>query len=196
MRETAGIVDLTAFAYFDITGPSALAVVQKAALRQMDVAIGRVVYTPVLGPNGGFKSDLTIMRLDTDHFRVVTGGAHGMADKKWFADLLPADGSAKIKDITSDYTTLGVWGPNARAIVQAVTSEDMSHESFKFSSGITYFLRRRSGLGVLCTNGRWSSALGCVVGSWKEARFDCRRYWCVRNYWTIREVLSRVWTRA
>ena len=134
MRETAGIVDLTAFAYFDITGPSALAVVQKAALRQMDVAIGRVVYTPVLGPNGGFKSDLTIMRLDTDHFRVVTGGAHGMADKKWFADLLPADGSATIKDITSDYTTLGVWGPNARAIVQAVTSEDMSHEAFKFST--------------------------------------------------------------
>jgi glycine cleavage system aminomethyltransferase T len=134
MRETAGIVDLTAFAYFDITGPSALAVVQKAALRQMDVAIGRVVYTPVLGPNGGFKSDLTIMRLDTDHFRVVTGGAHGMADKKWFADLLPADGSAKINDITSDYTTLGVWGPNARKIVQEVTSEDMSHESFKFST--------------------------------------------------------------
>ena len=134
MRETAGIVDLTAFAYFDITGPSALAVVQKAALRQMDVAIGRVVYTPVLGPNGGFKSDLTIMRLDTDHFRVVTGGAHGMADKKWFADLLPADGSATIKDITSDYTTLGVWGPNARAIVQEVTSADMSHEAFKFST--------------------------------------------------------------
>jgi len=134
MRETAGIVDLTAFAYFDITGPSALAVVQKAALRQMDVAIGRVVYTPVLGPNGGFKSDLTIMRLGADHFRVVTGGAHGMADKKWFADLLPADGSAKIKDITSDYTTLGVWGPNARKIVQEVTSEDMSHESFKFST--------------------------------------------------------------
>ncbi len=134
MRETAGIVDLTAFAYFDITGPSALAVVQKAALRQMDVAIGRVVYTPVLGPNGGFKSDLTIMRLDTDHFRVVTGGAHGMADKKWFADLLPADGSATIKDLTSDYTTLGVWGPNARAIVQAVTTADMSHEAFKFST--------------------------------------------------------------
>jgi glycine cleavage system aminomethyltransferase T len=134
MRETAGIVDLTAFAYFDITGPSALAVVQKAALRQMDVAIGRVVYTPVLGPNGGFKSDLTIMRLGESHFRVVTGGAHGMADKKWFADLLPTDGSATIKDITSDYTTLGVWGPNARKIVQEVTSADMSNEAFKFST--------------------------------------------------------------
>jgi glycine cleavage system aminomethyltransferase T len=116
MRETAGIVDLSAFQIFDITGPSALAVVQKAALRQMDVAVGRVVYTPVLGPNGGFKSDLTIMRLGQNHFRVVTGGAHGPADRKWFADLLPEDGTASLTDLTSSYTTIGVWGPNARAI--------------------------------------------------------------------------------
>ena len=134
MRESAGIVDLSAFAIFDVKGPSALAVVQKAALRQMDVAIGRVVYTPVLGLNGGFKSDLTIMRLDTHHFRVVTGGAHGMADKKWFSDLLPADGSAQISDLTSSYTTIGIWGPKAREIIQAVTKNDMNHEAFKFST--------------------------------------------------------------
>jgi glycine cleavage system aminomethyltransferase T len=134
MRETAGMVDLSAFAIFDIIGPSALAVVQKAALRQMDVAIGRVVYTPILGPNGGFKSDLTIMRLGWNHFRVVTGGAHGMADKKWFADLLPEDGSAQITDLTSSYTTIGLWGPNARKILQAITKADVSNEKFKFGT--------------------------------------------------------------
>ena len=134
MRETAGIVDLSAFAIFDVTGPGALALVQKVALRQMDVAVGRVVYTPVLAQNGGFVSDLTIMRLGKNHFRVVTGGAHGMADKKWFSDQLPADGSAQIVDLTSAYTTVGVWGPNARKIVQACTTTDMSHEAFKFST--------------------------------------------------------------
>jgi glycine cleavage system aminomethyltransferase T len=157
----------------------------------MDVAIGRVVYTPVLGPNGGFKSDLTIMRLDTDHFRVVTGGAHGMADKKWFADLLPADGSAKIKDITSDYTTLGVWGPNARKIVQEVTSEDMSHESFKFST-----CREIDIKGVKVLASRISCSLGCALGSWKEPWINSSWNWCVWNYWSSREVLPRIWTRA
>ncbi len=63
--------------------------------------IGRVVYTPLLTPSGGFKSDLTIMRLGDEHFRVVTGGAHGMADLKWFADHLPADGTAQLTDLTS-----------------------------------------------------------------------------------------------
>ena len=123
MRETAGLVDLTAFAMFDIIGPSALDVVQRTAVRQMDVAVGKVVYTPVLSPSGGYKSDLTIMRLAHDHFRVVTGGAHGMADKKWFADQLPADGTAQIIDLTSAYTTLGLWGPKSREILGRILAD-------------------------------------------------------------------------
>lgn len=134
MRETAGVVDLSAFAIFDVTGPAALSVVQKVAVRQMDVAIGRVVYTPVLAANGGFKSDLTIMRLGMNHFRVVTGGAHGMADKKWFSDQLPSDGSAQIFDQTSAFTTIGVWGPNARNILSSITTDDLSNAGFKFST--------------------------------------------------------------
>ena len=93
MRERAGYTDLTAFAIFDVTGPGALEAVQRIAMRQMDVAVGRVVYTPVLTPSGGFKADLTIMRMADDVFRVVTGGAWGMSDLKWFKDHLPSDGS-------------------------------------------------------------------------------------------------------
>ena len=78
LRERAGYTDLTSFALFDVTGPGALEAVQRIAMRQMDVAVGRVVYTPVLTPSGGFKADLTIMRMDDDVFRVVTGGAWGM----------------------------------------------------------------------------------------------------------------------
>src|SRR5207245_6671381 len=125
MRDRAGMFDLTAFAIFDITGPGALAAVQGVALRQMDVAVGRVVYTPVLAPGGGFRSDLTIMRLGDEHFRVVTGGASGMADRKWFRDHLPADGSAQLADMTSALTTLGLWGPRAREVLAGVTSTDV-----------------------------------------------------------------------
>src|SRR5215467_11321709 len=62
MREAAGMVDLSAFAVFDIVGAGALESVQRVALAQMDVKLGRVVYTPVLDRNGGFRADLTIMR--------------------------------------------------------------------------------------------------------------------------------------
>jgi len=132
MRERAGIFDLSAFTIFDIAGPGALASVQRTALRQMDVPVGRVVYTPVLSPEGGFKSDLTIMRLGEEHFRVVTGGAGGMSDKKWFRDHL-VDG-AELADLTSSMTTIGLWGPLARDIVASATSDDVSNEGFKFGA--------------------------------------------------------------
>jgi glycine cleavage system aminomethyltransferase T/glycine/D-amino acid oxidase-like deaminating enzyme len=134
MRERAGIFDLSAFTIFDVTGPGALSAVQRVALRQMDVPVGRNVYTPVLSPHGGFKSDLTIMRLGDEHFRVVTGGASGMSDKKWFLDHLPADGSAQVDDLTSSLATIGLWGPRARDILSAATSDDVSNEGFKFGT--------------------------------------------------------------
>src|SRR5664279_960249 len=134
MRERAGIFDLSAFATFDVSGPGALASLQRVAMRQVDVAIGRVVYTPLLSIGGGFRSDLTIMRLGEELFRVVTGAAHGMADRKLFLDHLPADGSAQLVDVTTAWTTIGLWGPRARDILSAVTSGDVSHEGFKFGT--------------------------------------------------------------
>jgi glycine cleavage system aminomethyltransferase T/glycine/D-amino acid oxidase-like deaminating enzyme len=133
MRDRAGMVDLTAFSIFDVTGPGALDAVQRVAMRQMDVAVGRVVYTPVLLPAGGFKADLTIMRLDEHVFRVVTGGAYGMSDLKWFSDHLPEDGTAQIHDQTNSWCTLGLWGPRARDILASLTSDDISNEGFPFA---------------------------------------------------------------
>jgi glycine cleavage system aminomethyltransferase T len=74
------------------------------------------------------------MRLDDDQFRIVTGGAHGMADLKWFTDHLPEDGSAQIFDLTSSWCTLGLWGPRSRDVLESVTSDDVSHEGFAFAS--------------------------------------------------------------
>jgi len=134
MRDRVAMVDLSAFAILDIAGPAALDVVQRMAVKQMDVPVGRVVYTPLLNPAGGVKADLTIMRLSGDRFRVVTGGFSGMADLKWFASHLPDDGSAHLHDQTSAWCTLGLWGPHARDVLGAVTGDDVSHEGFPFAA--------------------------------------------------------------
>jgi glycine cleavage system aminomethyltransferase T/glycine/D-amino acid oxidase-like deaminating enzyme len=131
MRERAAMSDLTAFCIFDVSGPGALDAVQRVSMRQLDVAHGKVVYTPVLSPSGTFKSDLTVMRLGDEQFRVVTGGAHGMADLKWYADHAV---DAQVTDLTSAWTTLGLWGPRARDILASLTSDDVSHEGFAFGT--------------------------------------------------------------
>ena len=133
MRDRVAMVDLSAFAIFDVVGSGSLDYLQRVALAEIDVPAGRVIYTPILNGHGGFKSDLTIMRLDDSHFRIVTGGADGPRDLKWFRDHLPEDGSASILDTTSAWCTVGVWGPRARDLVASTTSADMSHEGFPFA---------------------------------------------------------------
>ena len=126
MREAAGVIDLTAFQVFDIAGPGALDTVQRTCVAQCDVAVGKVIYTPVLDAKGGFLSDLTVMRLGDDHFRVVTGGAHGRADLQWFGNQLTDDGATTITDRTDEVSTIGLWGPRARDILSSLTDEDVS----------------------------------------------------------------------
>ncbi|MBI5828849.1 MAG: FAD-dependent oxidoreductase, partial [Chloroflexi bacterium] len=114
MRERVAMVDLSAFAVLDVTGPGALHLIQYMCPNQMDVPVGRVVYTQILDVAGGIKADVTVMRLGPDHFRMVDGGFDGMRDKKWLIDHLPADGSAQVSDLSSALATIGVWGPRAR----------------------------------------------------------------------------------
>ncbi len=132
MRDRVGMVDLSAFVIFDVTGPGACAYLERLAVNKVDVAPGRTVYTPLLNAAGGILADLTIMRLATDRFRVVTGGGMGMRDKKLFTDQLPDDGSAQLHDATNQWTTIGLWGPRARDVLAAVTDADVSHAGFPF----------------------------------------------------------------
>jgi len=134
MRDRVGMVDLAAFAIFDVGGPGAMAYLQGLVVNQVDVPVGRVVYTPLLSESGGIVADLTIMRLRHDLFRVVTGGGLGMRDKKWFVDHLPADGSAQLFDATSAWYTVGVWGPRARDLLAAATGDDVSNAGFPFGT--------------------------------------------------------------
>ena len=53
MRDRVGLVDLAAFAIFDVTGPGATAYLQGLVVNQVDVPIGRVIYTPLLNAPGG-----------------------------------------------------------------------------------------------------------------------------------------------
>jgi glycine cleavage system aminomethyltransferase T/glycine/D-amino acid oxidase-like deaminating enzyme len=137
MRERVAMIDLAAFAIFDVSGPAAMAYLQGLVVNQVDVPVGRVVYTPLLNAAGGIVADLTIIRLAHDRYRVVTGGGMGMRDKKWFSDHLPADGSAQLTDLTSALYTVGVWGPRARDLVQSIAGDDLSNEAFPFGTART-----------------------------------------------------------
>ena len=134
MRERVAMIDLTAFAQFDVTGPGALDYLERMAMARVDRPVGRLIYTPILDGGGGFRSDLTIVRIGEQQFRIITGGADGPRDRKWFTDHLPADGTVQFSDVTSAVCTVGVWGPRARTLLSSVTPEDVSNEHFPFGT--------------------------------------------------------------
>jgi glycine cleavage system aminomethyltransferase T/glycine/D-amino acid oxidase-like deaminating enzyme len=121
MRDGAGLVDLSAFTILDVTGPGALAGLQRLAVAQLDVPVGRSVYTPFLNEAGKFVADLTIIRLGDSSFRVVTGAADGGRDAKWISDRLPDD--ARLADVSSAWATIGLWGPRSGDVLAAVNRD-------------------------------------------------------------------------
>jgi Glycine cleavage system T protein (aminomethyltransferase) len=132
MRDAAALVDLSAFAILEISGPAALDAVQNLSVAQLNVPVGRVGLHLVAGRERRVPRRPDRMRLADDRFRVVTGGATGMSDAAWIRRHLPP--GAFLADLTSAWTTIGLWGPRARDVLAAVTADDVSHEGFGFGT--------------------------------------------------------------
>ena len=134
MKDSVGMVDLAPFVVFEFSGPGTKDYLQNLTVNNVDVAVGKSVYTPLLDVNGGFRSDLTMMRLAEDKYRVITGAFDGPRDAFWFEKHLPDDGSVHFVDLTSAYATIGLWGPNARAVMETLTDDDVSDAGFPYGT--------------------------------------------------------------
>ncbi|HUN21697.1 MAG TPA: FAD-dependent oxidoreductase [Anaerolineales bacterium] len=131
-RETAGLFNLNAFTKIEISGNGALAFLERIAANKIDQASGKIVYTALLNSRAGIMADLTIARLAEDRFWVLTGGGVGPHDLAWIRSQAPKDGSVYIKDVSGQYATVGLWGPQARNILQSVAEEDLSNAAFPY----------------------------------------------------------------
>ena len=131
VRTAVGVVDQSSFAKYEISGTGALALLQKVAGGNLDVAIGRIVYTQLLNATGGIEADVTITRLDIDRFYFVTGSAFGRHDLTFL--LQHAQGApVHIQEVTSAYGVLNVCGPQSRDLLMELTTADLSNSAFPY----------------------------------------------------------------
>lgn len=136
-REKVALYDMTPLRRLEVTGPGALAFLQRMTSNNLAKKPGAVTYTLLLDETGGIRSDLTVARLAPDRFQV---GANSGADLDWLLRHAPDEG-VQVRDITSGTCCIGVWGPLARALVQPLTRDDFSHQAFG------YFRARQTYLG-------------------------------------------------
>jgi len=131
-RRTAGLFDETSFAKIEVVGPGAVAYLQRLCANDVDVPVGRIVYTQLLNRRGGIECDLTVTRVTGDRFLMITGTAVGQHDLGWLRRHLPSDGSVLINDLTSGRVCFALWGPRARDILASVTRDDISAAGFPY----------------------------------------------------------------
>jgi len=134
VRERVGLFDFTSFGKLDVSGPGALALLQRLADNDVDRPVGSVVYTQFLNPRGGIESDLTVTRWAPDRFRVTTGSNFVASDLGWMRMHRPSDGGVEIRDVTDEFACIGIWGPEARRVLEAVGASDVSAGAFPYMS--------------------------------------------------------------
>ena len=134
VREGVALFDLSSFAKFRFEGRDAAAVLNQVCANNVDVGVGRVVYTQWLNDRGGIEADLTVTRLAEDVFLIVTAAETEVRDFYWLKRHTPASAHCILTNVTSGMGVLSIMGPQARALLQSLTPDDLSHGAFPFAT--------------------------------------------------------------
>lgn len=124
VREAVALFDLSSFSKIEVAGPAALASVQSAFASDLDVPVGKVVYTTMLNHRGGVEIDLTVSRLGEDRFLVVAPAI----SQRGVCGRLPG------RDRTAELATLAIMGPRSRELLGRLTTSDLGNASFPFGT--------------------------------------------------------------
>jgi len=134
VRERVGLFEQSSFAKLLVQGRDAGSVLNRIADADIDVAVGRCIYTQFLNEAGGIEADLTVTRLANDRFLVVTAAFTQTHVEAWIRNHTPEDAHCLVTDLTGAYAMLNVQGPASRALLAAVSDDDFSNDGFAFGT--------------------------------------------------------------
>jgi 4-methylaminobutanoate oxidase (formaldehyde-forming) len=132
-RKNVGLFDLTPFAKFELKGEQSHPELQRICTANIKHEKGRTTYTQMLNKDGGIESDLTVVCLDKNYFRIVSSAAVRTRDKHHILKNLSSQ--VQFKDVTEDYACLGLFGPNSRDLVTEVAGNYFQTKDFPFANG-------------------------------------------------------------
>jgi 4-methylaminobutanoate oxidase (formaldehyde-forming) len=132
-RERVALFDRTSFGKLELQGPDAGRLLDRLAANDVRVPVGRTVYTPLLNERGGYESDLTVSRLGSELWLLVTGSGQRVRDADWLGRHA-AGLDVALADVTEAWATLGLMGPRARDVLARVTTAPLDGAAFPFGA--------------------------------------------------------------
>jgi glycine cleavage system T protein len=132
VREAVGVMDMSFMAKLWVEGPHALDLLNRVSVSEIDMPVGKIVYTHWCTPNGGIWTDLTVTRLADDRFLVIGADVIHRRMIAWLERHRRADEFVTITDMTTARTLLSVQGPRSRELLSRLTTADLSNEAFPY----------------------------------------------------------------
>ncbi len=125
-----GLFDLTPFSKFEIKSDKAHENLQRICTANIKNEPGKCTYTQMLNEDGGIETDLTVVCIDKNHFRIISSASTRERDKFHIKKHL-AD-SIYLKDVTDNYSVLGIFGPKSRSLMEEISEDDFTNKNFRF----------------------------------------------------------------
>lgn len=133
VRHAVGVIDQSSFCKYQVEGPDAEKFLNRICSNNIAVNVGKMVYTQWLNERGGIEADVTVTRIATDKYLIVSGVATQTRDMDWL-HRNKADDRVYLNDITSAMAVVTLMGPRARDTLNKLTNADISHEGFPFAT--------------------------------------------------------------
>ncbi len=133
-RATAGLFDLHGLSIIEIRGAEAAEFAEHLCSNKVARRVGAVTYTNWLTPSGGVRRDLVVARVAEDRFWCFVGEGTRPRDLRWMETVAERGGFDRVAtvDISDAWSAVGLWGPNARTILDRVTSRDVGNDAFPY----------------------------------------------------------------
>jgi 4-methylaminobutanoate oxidase (formaldehyde-forming) len=132
VREAVGVMDMSFMAKLLVQGPGALALLNRVSVSEIDVPVGKIVYTHWCTPNGRIWTDLTITRVHEDRFVVIGADIIHRRMIAWLERHMVEGEFVTVTDMTAARTLLSVQGPKSRELLSRLTTADLSNEAFPY----------------------------------------------------------------
>ena len=130
--KNVGLFDLTPFSKFEIFSENAHEELQKICTANIKNEIGKCTYTQMLNSDGGIETDLTVICLNKNHYRIISSAATRERDKFHINKNIHPD--IELKDVTDDYCVFGLFGPKSRDLIKTLSNENFENNNFKFAT--------------------------------------------------------------
>ncbi len=125
VRTSVGVFDVSHMGEFLLSGPNALALIQKVTSNDAStLTIGRAQYSCLPNNDGGIVDDLLVYKLKEEQYLLVVNASN--IDKDWDWIVSQNDMDVEMKNLSDDYSLLAIQGPKAVEAMQSLTSVDLS----------------------------------------------------------------------